>query len=90
MLTATRGIAVVVLVGFALVAAGRWAEVQDWLATAGPAGAVAYAGGIALLMTGCFPVSVLGFTAGALYGPFVGYAIMVPAALISEMSRSAM
>ena len=81
-----RGIARIfalgLLVAAAAVAAGRWPTVQAWLETAGPAGAAAYGAGIAVLMMGCFPVSVLGFTAGALYGPWLGYALVVPAAYV--------
>jgi len=85
MLLVIRVLALALLVAVAALTAGRWPEVQAWLEAAGPAGAAVYAAGIAVLMTGCFPVSVLGFTAGALYGPWLGYAVVVPAAAVASV-----
>lgn len=56
-------------------------ELRVILVEAGPRGAAWFAAAILLLVTGCFPVSALGFTAGALYGPWQGLAVLVPGVL---------
>ncbi len=78
---AARILALVLLVGLAAAAFAHRDELQALLVEAGPRGAGWFGAAILLLVTGCFPVSVLGFTAGALYGPWLGLGVLVPAVL---------
>ncbi len=59
--------------------AAHWSGVEARLAAAGNAGVLPFAAAFVLLTMGCFPVSVLGFTAGAVYGPGPGFLLVVPA-----------
>ncbi len=67
------------LLGAAVLAGGRWSAVEARLAEAGGAGVLPFAAAFVVLVMGCFPVSVLGFTAGAVYGPVGGFLVVVPA-----------
>lgn len=71
------------LVAVAVVAAGRWPVIEDWVAARGAMGAAAFAGLFVVLTVGCFPVSVLGVTAGVLYGPWYGLAVVYLSAYLS-------
>lgn len=66
-----------------LLAIRHWADLEGWLQEAGTGGALAFVGIFVLLTSCCFPVSVFGFTAGFIYGPWLGLLLMlvsVPAA----------
>ncbi|MCP4572039.1 MAG: TVP38/TMEM64 family protein [bacterium] len=78
-----RLVLLVVLVAVAVVAAGRWSAIEAWVSDRGALGAVAFAGLFVVLTTGCFPVSVLGVTAGMLYGPWQGLGLVYAAAYVS-------
>ena len=78
---ALRIVVLVLLVAAAGLAALRWPAIGPGLAGAGLRGAALFTGAFALLATGCFPVSVLGFTAGAVYGPLHGLAVALAAVL---------
>lgn len=62
--------------------AGRyWPEIEATVASLGFSGYVLFATAWALLSITFFPVSVMGVSAGALFGPWVGMAIVFPAGL---------
>lgn len=69
--------------GVAAVAGLHWPEVQAWVASSGAWGEAAFGGAFVLLTVGCFPVSLLGVTAGMLYGPWRGLALVYGAAYLS-------
>ncbi len=62
--------------------AGRyWPEIETTVASLGVSGYVLFAVAWTLLSITFFPVSVMGVSAGALFGPWVGMAIVFPAGL---------
>jgi uncharacterized membrane protein YdjX (TVP38/TMEM64 family) len=74
-----------VLVG--LVVAGRyaggfWPEVEASVGEMGYSGYLLFCAAWILLSVSCFPVSVLGVSAGALFGPWVGMALVFPCGLV--------
>lgn len=75
---APRILLLVLLVAGAVFAAGRWSGVEQRLDAAGAAGILPFVAAFVALAMGCFPVAVLGFTAGAVYGPGGGLLIVVP------------
>ncbi|MFO7610083.1 MAG: VTT domain-containing protein [Candidatus Krumholzibacteriia bacterium] len=74
-----RLLLLVLLVAAAVLAAGRWGEAEARLVAAGDAGVAVYGAAFVVLAMGCFPVAVLAFTAGAVYGPWPGYPVVVAA-----------
>ena len=74
-----RILVLVLLLAAAGWVAAHWSGVEGRLAAAGNAGVLPFAAAFVLLSMGCFPVSVLGFTAGAVYGPGPGFLLVVPA-----------
>jgi uncharacterized membrane protein YdjX (TVP38/TMEM64 family) len=68
-----------------VLAAGSWPEIADWVAARGAWGAVAFGVLFVVLTVGCFPVSVLGVTAGMLWGPWRGLALVYGSAYLSGM-----
>ena len=85
-LVKTLGGPVLLLVG--LVLAGRyagqfWPDVEQTVEGLGYAGFLLFVGAWILLSMTCFPVSVLGVSAGALFGPWLGAALVFPAGLAS-------
>lgn len=71
-----------------LVVAGRylgqfWPDLEVAVARLGYGGFFLFCGAWILLAMCCFPVSVLGVSAGALFGPWVGMALVFPAGLVS-------
>ena len=57
---------------------GRWwGDLSEWIAKAGLLGYFAFYGAFVALTSFCFPVSVLGFSAGAMFGPLKGLALML-------------
>ena len=74
-----RILVLVLLLAAAGWVAAHWSGVEGRLAAAGNAGMLPFAAAFVLLTMGCFPVSVLGFTAGAVYGPGPGFLLVVPA-----------
>jgi uncharacterized membrane protein YdjX (TVP38/TMEM64 family) len=62
--------------------AGRfWPELEASVAQLGHAGLFLFFGAWVLMAMTCFPVSVLGVSAGALFGPWLGMALVFPAGL---------
>lgn len=74
-----RILLLVLLVATAAVAAGRWGEAEARLVAVGDAGPLVFGAAFVVLAMGCFPVAVLAFTAGAVYGPWPGYPLVVAA-----------
>jgi uncharacterized membrane protein YdjX (TVP38/TMEM64 family) len=73
-------VAGILLLALVLVAAIlRWPAIEAWLRAAGPTGALAFVGVFVVVTVACFPVSVLGFTAGYVYGPVAGYGLLLVA-----------
>ncbi len=60
-----------------------WPLIEDLVSNSGSAGFLLFMGFFVVLTVFCFPVSVLGFTAGALYGPWIGLLLIYPAGLLS-------
>ncbi|MCP4293160.1 MAG: TVP38/TMEM64 family protein [bacterium] len=60
-----------------------WPAVQETVSAGGISGFMIFMGAFIALTTLCFPVSVLGFTAGMLYGPWWGLLLLFPSGLIS-------
>lgn len=60
-----------------------WPGLRDGMSHQGAAGMLLFVAVFVGLTTLCFPVSVLGFTAGVLYGPWLGLAVIFPAGLVS-------
>lgn len=74
------------LTGVILVAtqgATWWPELKAQISDTGSSGFLLFLAVFVGLTALCFPVSVLGFTAGAVYGPWLGLALLFPAGLIS-------
>ena len=72
-----------VLVVIALVVAGRyagqfWPDVEKTVDGLGYSGYLLFVAAWVLLSLTCFPVSVMGVSAGALFGPWVGMALVLP------------
>ena len=53
-----------------------WGRTFEWVRAAGPAGMGVFLLAMVVLTTFCFPVSAFGFSAGLLYGPWVGIGLM--------------
>ena len=89
-------IAVALLMGATLaLAILRWSDLEGWLQSAGTGGALVFVGVFILLTVCCFPVSVFGFTAGFIYGPILGFLLLlvsVPmaASVMFSLGRSAL
>ncbi len=80
----TMGGPVLVVIG--LVVAGRyagqfWPDVERTVDGLGFSGYLLFVVAWVLLSMTCFPVSVMGVSAGALFGPWVGMALVLPAGL---------
>lgn len=71
-----RGLVLLAMAGVLAVAVLRWSDMEAWLQGSGMAGAAAFAALFVVLTACCFPVSVLGFTAGYVYGPWLGFGIL--------------
>ena len=56
---------------------GRWHEVETALGRMGPWGYLAYIGSFVGLTTLCFPVTILGVSAGFLFGPWIGFGLQL-------------
>lgn len=80
-------VALILLIGMALVAvkgSDWWPQLQSAMTRSGPDGLLIFLGSFTVLTTLCFPVSVLGFTAGLTYGPWLGLALLFSAGLLSS------
>ena len=78
LLRVARILVLVLLLAAAGWVAAHWSGVEARLDAAGNAGVLPFAAAFVALCMGCFPVSVLGFTAGAVYGPLRGLLLVVP------------
>lgn len=67
-----------ILLAGAVVVGAHWPAVEARFASAGGAGAPVFAAAFVALTMGCFPVSVLGITAGVMYGVAGGLAVVMP------------
>lgn len=70
-----------------LVVAGRyagryWPDIEAAVGELGFAGYLLFVAAWVLFAVACFPVSVLGVSAGALFGPWLGMALVFPAGLV--------
>ena len=67
--------------------AGRtyWPTVESTIAGLGFSGYLLFIGVFLLLTVACFPVSILGFSAGVLFGPVKGLAVLFPTAVLSGL-----
>lgn len=64
--------------------AGRyWPDIETTVAQLGHSGLLLFFGSWVLLSLFCFPVAVLGVSAGALFGPWLGAGLVFPAGLVS-------
>ena len=64
------------LVVLGRIAGGYWSGAQEQVAALGTAGMALYWVAFVLLAAACFPVAALGFSAGMLFGPWVGIALV--------------
>lgn len=79
-------VGLILLVGVLLVAtqgAAWWPTLKEAISQQGGTAFLIFLAAFVGLTALCFPVSVLGFTAGALYGPWLGVALVFPAGLLS-------
>ena len=60
-----------------------WPQVEELVSNSGSGGFLIFMGFFVVLTMFCFPVSILGFTAGALYGPWFGLLLIYPSGLLS-------
>lgn len=60
-----------------------WPQMVELVSTSGPRGFILFMLFFVILTVLCFPVSILGFTAGALYGPWLGLLLIYPSGLLS-------
>ncbi len=60
-----------------------WPHVQHLVSQGGTSGFLLFMLAFIVLSSLCFPVSVLGFTAGVLYGPWLGIILLFPSGLLS-------
>ena len=60
-----------------------WPVVEQMVVDGGTMGFLVFMVAFILLSSLCFPVSVLGFTAGVLFGPWLGLLILFPSGLLS-------
>ncbi len=60
-----------------------WPQVEELVSNSGSGGFLIFMGFFVVLTIFCFPVSVLGFTAGALYGPWLGLLLVYPSGILS-------
>jgi uncharacterized membrane protein YdjX (TVP38/TMEM64 family) len=63
-------------------AGGFWPEVEASVGEMGFSGYLLFCAAWVLLSVTCFPVSVLGVSAGALFGPWIGMALVFPSGLV--------
>lgn len=71
---------VALLAGILVVAyLGRtwWGSLADWIEKSGYLGYLVFYFSFVIMTVFCFPVSVLGFSAGAMFGPALGLALLV-------------
>lgn len=73
----------VALVVLGRIAGGYWSGVQEQVAALGAAGMALYWVAFVLLAAACFPVAALGFSAGMLFGPWVGIALVFTGVIAS-------
>lgn len=62
---------------------GRWSVVENALMEMGAWAYAAYAGLFVVLTSVCFPVSALGISAGLLFGPWLGFALVLGSLVMS-------
>ncbi len=60
-----------------------WPQLKQLVSDNGSTGFLLFMLIFIVLTSLCFPVSVLGFTAGALYGPWIGLLLIFPSGLVS-------
>ena len=77
----TVGIIALIVVG--RLAGGHWPEIEAKVAELGTLGYLLFVGAWIVLASACFPVSVLGFSAGALFGLPLGVALVFTSAMLA-------
>jgi len=75
-------VALVVLVVVGRLAGGSWPRIEEAVSEMGALGYLVFSGSWALLSCACFPVSVLGFSAGLLFGPWLGLGLVAVGGLV--------
>lgn len=78
-----RVILLVIMAAILTTAIVFWTDLETWLRSAGNSGLAVFAGVLLVLSSCCFPVSLLGFTAGYVYGPVQGYGVLAVSVLAS-------
>ena len=66
-------------------AGGHWPQVETWVAGLGAAGYAVFCGAWVVLASACFPVSVLGISAGALFGLPLGLVLVFISAMAAAL-----
>lgn len=61
----------------------QWPQWEAAIAESGQTGHALFVGSFVLLTVLCFPVSVLGFSAGAMFGPLQGLLLIFPGGLVA-------
>ena len=78
------------LILLAIIILGRvlgshWPQWEAAISTSGRVGYAIFVGSFVLLTVLCFPVSILGFSAGAIFGPVKGILLLFPSGLLAGL-----
>ncbi len=65
------------VVAVAFVGGNFWESLAAWIERSGTAGLLVFFASFVVLTTFCFPVSVLGLSAGAMFGPITGLGLLL-------------
>lgn len=74
---------ILLLIVFGRAAGGYWPQVQETVAGLGTWGYAVFVAAWIVLATACFPVSVLGFSAGLLFEPVLAFGLVLMSGLLS-------
>lgn len=72
-----------IILTLALLARDGWPALETYLKEQGSTGYAVFLGAFVGLTSVCFPVSALGFSAGLLYGPWIGLGLVFGGGLVS-------
>lgn len=76
-------VVIILLIVFGRAAGGYWPQVQETVTSLGTLGYAVFVAAWVVLATACFPVSVLGFSAGLLFGPVLGFGLVLVSGLLA-------